>query len=194
MTNESNEADWAYRYGQEARLRHEIEERYTALVYDMGVLLGNIGTILPKLARDEADWVEELPKLVDNMFDSGCHIQYFLGNPVGSFKDNEHCQKAIEGVKRQGSWENVESTGTGEELDEAVEQYLRAHWKAMMKHFDEWIKAEPPLHASYKKRRNSNRAEKTEELLPLFLKLLKLHGHSEDAQRLMDLLEEHTTH
>lgn len=187
-------AEWAYRYGQEARLRADIEERYTALVYDMGILLGNINEALQGIAAKDEEWVKVLPNLIDNMFDSGCHIQYFLGKPVGKFKEDEDCQKAITGVKRQTSAAEVERTGTGEEMDKSVEKYLRARWDTMMKRFDEWITDEPPLRASYQVRKNANRNEKTEELVPLFIQLLQVTGHIKDAEELKEMVQKHTTH
>jgi hypothetical protein len=183
QVEEETEAGWAFRYGQEARIRAELETRYAACIYDIGIVIDQFQRLLKSLADNDDSWIEKLPNYVDQLFDLSCLVQQFMVTPIGDAKETEFADLA-EKVKTDQD--------VGEDLDEIVEQFLSTRNKQNLKNFNKFLKNEPPLYMSYKDRRTGNRQAQTGELLSLFIKLMELKGIPIPSEIMTRLVEKHT--
>ena len=117
-----DESDWAFRYGQEARLRVELQKRYAACIYNIGVVLHQFEQVLEGVSKEEDDWIKKLPNYVDEIFDLGCLVQQFIVNPVGNDEQATRLKELAAECQR-----NVENALTNKALDELVENSARQH-------------------------------------------------------------------
>lgn len=163
------EADWAYKYGQEARKAVELDWRLNSAIYDMGLMTGLLNKFIEKLGKDDKSWIDLIPNVLDQKFDLEDNVRNHLQRPVGSFAEQDRIHELQERIK-----EHIATRAEQEEYDNLTHDFMAECNKKVLQEYSDWQEAEMGFDSE--ENRSRHRTEWTLKIPKVFARLMANRG------------------